>query len=106
MKKTTIYKIFAILFVFAGSLFSGVAVAGCAIEDGTFYAKKKLDMTAFAIYMDQGKQDDALRMVDDERIKASSQASVVVLERDGHFVHAQITGIGKVWIYDSFLYCE
>ena len=68
-----------------------------------FYAKKKLDMTAFAIYMDQGKQADALRMVDDGRIRSSSRASAVVVERDGPLVHAQILGIGKVWIYKTFL---
>lgn len=63
-------------------------------------------MTTFAIYMDQDKKADALRMVDDGRIKACSQATAFVLERDGPLVHANIMGIGKVWIYETFIHCR
>ncbi len=80
---------------------------GCWVEDGTFYAKKKLDMTAFAIYMDQRKKlADALRMVDDGRIKSCTQASAIVLERYDPLVFVQILGIGNVWIYQTYLHCE
>jgi hypothetical protein len=106
MKQVIFYKRFFITLLLASSLFSSWAYAGCWVEDGTFYAQKKLDMTAFAIYMDEGKKADALRMVDDGRIKTCSQASAIVLRRDGPLVYAQIIGIGKVWIYKTFLHCQ
>ena len=83
-----------------------LTLSGCWVEDGTFYAKNKLDMTAFAIYMDQRKKADALRMVDDGRIKSCTQASAIVLERADPLVFVQIIGIGKVWIYQTYLHCE
>jgi len=97
--------IFCIAMVLTGLFCANAALAGCYVEDGTFYAEKKLDMTAFAIYMDEGKKANAMRMVDDGRIKSCSRASAIVIKRDGPLVNVQIIGIGKVWIYNTFLHC-
>ena len=58
-------RMFFIALILVGLLLPNWALAGCWVEDSTFYAKNKRDMTVFAIYMDQGKKADALRMVDD-----------------------------------------
>jgi hypothetical protein len=106
MKQAVTTRMFLMVLILLGSLFQGWASAGCWVEDGTFYAKKKLDITAFAIYMDQRKKDDALRMVNDGRIKSCTQASAIVLERDDPVVYVQIMGIGKVWVYETQLHCR
>ena len=106
MKQAIFYKQLFFMLLFASTFYSNSAFAGCRVEDGTFYAKGKHDMTAFAIYMDSGKKADALRMVDDGRIKSCTQASAIVIERDDLFVNVQIIGIGNVWIYKTFLQCQ
>lgn len=106
MKPLVFRKYLILLLLLSGLFFSNSAFAGCRVENGTFYAKEKSHMTAFAIYMDSGKKADALRMVDDGRIKSSTQATAIVIERDGPLVNAQIIGIGKVWIYNTFLHCQ
>ena len=106
MKQAIFYKQFFFMLFLASAFFSNSASAGCRVEDGTFYAKEKRDMSAFAIYMDSGKKADALRMVDDGRIKSCTQASAIVIERDDPLVNVQIIGIGNVWIYKTFLHCQ
>jgi len=86
-------------------LFSANAFSGCFVQDGTFYAKGKSQMTAFAMYMDQ-KNPRAFDMVDDGRIKSCTRASAVVIKRDNKIVNVNISGIGKVWVYETFLHCR
>lgn len=86
---------------------AAMASAGCFVEDGTFYADGKLTMTRFAIAMGQGDRAKALQMVDDGRIKSCSSASCRVIRRtDEGLVQVNIMGIGKAWIWHSFLHCE
>ena len=106
MKPQVFFKHTILLLLLSSPFFSNLASAGCRVENGTFYAKEKNHITAFAIYMDSGKKADALRMVDDGRIKSSTQATAIVIERDGPLVNAQIIGIGNVWIYNTFLHCQ
>jgi hypothetical protein len=63
-------------------------------------------MIAFAVAMDQNERAKALQMVDDGRIKSCSQASCIVIERADGVVHVNIMGIGRVWIYETFLHCR
>jgi len=106
MNKQINLKPYLISLFLLSSIFSNMAYAGCRVQDGTFYSKSKSSMTAFAIFMDQGKKSDALRMIDDGRIKSTTQATAIVLKREDPLVHTQIIGIGKVWIYNTFLYCK
>jgi len=106
MKYIVFYKYFLIALFLMSSIFSNLIYAGCKVQNGTFYSENKLDITAFAIYMDEGKKADALRMIDDGRIKSTTQATAIVLKRKDPIVHVQIVGIGKVWIYKTFLYCQ
>lgn len=93
----------AVLSVF---LMVNSAFAGCYVENPTFYSKDKYSIMTFGMAMDQGNQKKALSMVDDGRVKACSKASCVVIERlDNGFVHVNIAGIGKAWIYKTFLHC-
>ena len=81
--------------------------AGCMVDDGTFYSESKMAMTRFAIAMDQGDRAKALEMVDDGRIKSCSQASCRVIKRTNEgLVNVDIMGIGKVWIWNTFLFCK
>jgi hypothetical protein len=86
------------------------AFAGCMVEDGTFYSKSKSSMTSFVIYMGRkgpGDLESVTQMVNDGRVKSSTQASASVIERfDSGLVHVNIMGIGKVWIYDAYLHCR
>nr|VFK30680.1 MAG: hypothetical protein BECKMB1821G_GA0114241_106914 [Candidatus Kentron sp. MB]VFK34249.1 MAG: hypothetical protein BECKMB1821I_GA0114274_106613 [Candidatus Kentron sp. MB]VFK76612.1 MAG: hypothetical protein BECKMB1821H_GA0114242_106515 [Candidatus Kentron sp. MB] len=86
-------------------LLSVQALAACFVQDGTFYAKEKSHMTAFAIYMDK-RNPRAFDMVDDGRIKSCTRASAVVIEREDPLVHVHIMGIGKGWIYETYLHCR
>lgn len=56
--------------------------------------------------MDQGKKADAFRMVNDGRIKSSTRASAIVIKRYNPIVYTNIIGVGKVWIYETFLHCR
>jgi hypothetical protein len=85
-------------------------VAGCWVDDETFFSKSRMNMTAFTIYMgrkESGDLDRALAMIDNGRVAVCSRASCTVIERrkDG-MVHVNILGIGKVWIYEGFLNCR
>ena len=101
-------KYFIILFIFLLSFsFAQQAMAGCWVDDGTFYSTSRLHMTRFAIAMDQGDKVKALQMVDDGRIKSCSKASCTVLERtDAGLVKVNVLGIGTVWIWHTFLHCR
>jgi hypothetical protein len=85
-------------------------MAGCWVDDNTFFSKDRLAMTAFTIYLDRkgpGDIDRALAMVDEGRVAACSMASCTVIERRKEgMVHVNILGIGKVWIYEGFLNCR
>lgn len=59
-----------------------MAHAGCRVQDGAFYSKSTSSMTVFAIYMDQGKQSDSLRKIDDGCIRSITQATAIVLKRE------------------------
>ena len=88
-------------------LFVNAAFAGCWVEDGTFYSNSKSDMIRFVIAMQEGEKQKALKMVDEGRINSCSQASAFVLERDKTgVVNVNILGIGKVWIFHTFLHCR
>jgi hypothetical protein len=86
------------------------ALAGCMVEDGTFYSKSKSSMTAFVIYMGRkgpGDFERVTQMVNDGRIKSCRLTSASVIERfDSGIVHVYINGIGKVYIYDAYLHCR
>jgi hypothetical protein len=46
-------------------------VAGCWVDDGTFFSKSRMNMSAFTIYMDRkadGDFDRVLAMVDNRRV--------------------------------------
>ena len=100
------FKPYLVSLLLLCSVFSNTVYAGCRVQDGTFYSDSKSSMTAFAIFMDQGKKSDALRMIDDGRIKSTTQATAIVLKREDPLIHTQIIGIGRVWIYKTFLYCK
>lgn len=106
METTMKMKLF--LFILTAYLFtSGTCLASCYVEDPTFYSKDKHSIMTFAMAMEQGKKNKALSMVDDGRIKSCSRASCSVIERlDNGFVHVYIAGIGKAWIYHTFLHCK
>ena len=105
MKTFVLCVVFAISLCFLPTM-QTTAFAGCWVEDGTFYSSSKYDMTTFAIAMYQGNRAKALQMVDERRIHTSTQASSVVLIRESPLVYLNIMGIGKVWIYETFLQCK
>jgi len=99
--------VFGVLILLLGVFtFVNASFAGCWVEDGTFYSKSKYDMMTFAMAMEQGNKQKALEMVDQGRIHSCSSASAIVLEREKGFVKVHISGIGKVWIYETFLKCR
>lgn len=101
MRKTFAWMLVLMLLVPAS-----VTFAGCYVQDGTFYADGKLTMTRFIIAMGQGDQNKAYQMVDDGRIKSCTKASCAVIKRtDDGLVNVNILGIGKVWIWQTFLHC-
>ena len=103
MKKVTLSLI---MFSFSVLFFIQTTFAGCYVEDGTYYSNSKYDMITFAIAMDQGNRQKALQMVDEGRIGSCSQASAIVLKREKGVVNVNISGIGEVWIYETFLHCN
>lgn len=107
MKRLFLVFLFSIIMVI---FLWGTSIAGCWVDDGTFYAKKKNWMVAFAMYADRdgefASKKKALQMINDGRISSCTRATCFVIKRDGGVVNVQILGIGKVWIYKTFLNCN
>ena len=104
--KRLVFKVLLVISLCLLPIIQSTAFAGCWVEDGTFYSSSKYDMATFVMAMDQGNKAKALKMVDERRIRSSTQASCVVLKREDPLIKVKILGIGQVWIYKTFLHCN
>ena len=86
--------------------FTGVSLADCWVEDGTYYSKNKTDLIPYAIAMDEGNKEKAIQIVDEKEISSSNKAACTVLAREGSIVKVDVLDLGKVWVYRTSVHCN
>ena len=100
-------KIFFISLVFVIFSFQPL-FAECRVMPKTPYSIEKYLMVSWADTFEQRKIYKTQRMVNQGVVKSTSRKVWLpcdVLGKDGNLVNVDISGIGKVWVYQTYVFC-